>query len=611
MKDPLKKLSNLGIDIGKEDKSKLTLDEIKAELKKLTDVENATGFLYFLVMYVHVSHPSRGSVSLKEEIYKWQWEASQDFIQHVQIISLKSRQIGYSTIVGAYALWRALFYKSQEIAIVSLGQRESTSFLKRIKFIYDHLPRWMQAKTSEFQKTSITFEHNNSTITSLPNTEDPARGESLSLLIADEFSAFKNPKGFLAAAIPAVSAGMMTPFSNQTLPSQFFIISTLPRNPLNNEYLRLLHLAQGDTDSEYHLIDPTVEDIPQYQDETWHKKQRESLGERLYLIEIKKQEVYDIETALLPASVLKKLEPKNPIRVDFLLNDDVDEEGYVKDFNKMIMIKDDFDPEYNYIKGLWIWEDPLPDVEYIALCDLATGRGSDWSVVQVFKLENYEQVAEYKGKANLEQYKDIIWTITKFYNNAKLSIEKQGLGEAAVSYFADTLNYENLYWHKKSKKKIDPGFNMSSSTRNNGIALFASVMTKGELIINSVRAINEIRSFGYTKTGRIQGIGSHDDLVMPIIQLCFLINEGFAATDKMIQEQLVFGQLIRDIDEKEKIKEEEKQKPGYKTIKYWEDKFDVQLDEDSRDFLRMCEQSGVSIPMAMMEAMGRSHNDEF
>lgn len=593
MVDPVKKFLKefKHVEPGPDDKFKLTLPDVKKELKKITDVERHTGFLYFLIFYAQVSHPSRGRVYLREELYNWQWQAAQEFLKHTQIISLKSRQIGYSTIVGAYALWRALFFPSQEIAIISLGQRESTSFLKRIKFIYDHLPVWMKAKTSEFAKTSVTFESNNSSIVSLPNTEDPARGESLSLLIADEFSAFKNQQAFLGAAIPTTAAGMTTPFSNTALPSQFFIISTLPRNPMNNEYLRILHGAQENKDSEYFLIDPTNEDIPHYQDENWHKKQRESLGERLYLIEICKQEVYDIENSLVPAGVLKKLIHKNPIRVDFLKPDDVDDEGYYKDFNKMLVLKDNFDPEFNYVKGLWVWEDPIPEMQYCLVADVGTGKADDWSAFHVFRLDNFNQVMEFKGKPNLEQYKQIIEQVVTYYNMAKLSIERTGLGEGVVSYFADTLMYENLYWHQQSKHVVKAGFPMSITLRATGISLFAGLMTKGLLQLNSVRTINEIRGFGYTKTGRIQGINTPDDLVLPLCQLAFLIEIGWAASDKIAQQHLIFGHLVEEAEEQEKKEEENK------TIKYFEENFDSELDEESKDFLRMATAAGVALPI--------------
>jgi len=599
MVDPVKRLEKeFGLKIPKNP-NKLTLNEIKEELRKIKDVENSTGFLYFLIAFVKVSHPALGAVSLREEMYNWQWNAALDYIKNKKIVSLKSRQVGYSTITGAYALWRALFFKAQEVGIVSIGQRESTSFLKRVKFIYDHLPKWMQAKTSEFAKTTISFADSSSSIVSLPNTKDPARGESLSLLIADEFGAFEHPKAFLAAATPATSAGMLIDFSNKSLPSQLFIISTLPSNPIDNEYLRILHNAQEDRESQYHLVDVTTDDIPHYQSEEWHKSQLEDLGSRLYKLEILKQEVYDIEDSLIPGSILALLEASEPIRVDFLRPEDVNEEGYYKDINTLVYMEDDFDSAYNYIRGLWIWEDPQPGVEYAVTVDVATGKAGDFSAIQIFRLDNLEQVAEFQGKPNLEQYKHIIEIITMYYNKAKLSIEKTGLGESIVSYFDDTLMYENLYYHRKSKHKVTPGFPMSTGTRGTAISVFASLMTKQEFIIHSIRTINEVRAFGYSKAGRVKGIGTNDDLAMALVQLAYLVHIGWAVSDNAVQQQLVFGQLI-DIEEDEKEKAEKDEKMS-KTLKYFQKNFDhIEFSDEDEEMMKMFEAMNVTVPIDMI-----------
>jgi hypothetical protein len=575
-----------------KDLNNLTLDEIKIELKKLTDVVNATGFLYFLEQYVYVSHPSGIAIRMRDHLFKWQREAAKDFLQHTNIISLKQRQVGFSTIVSSYALWRALFFTGQYITIISLSLRDSTEVLRRTKLTYDYLPAWLKQETSEFARTAMEFKHNGSKIQSLPNTKNPARGLSASVIILDEFAGFERAKDVLAAAIPALSAGTNIPFTNQTIPAQLFVVSTLPQNPVENEYLRLLHQAQERQDSKFHLIEVDTSDISQYQSEAWHKEMLEVLGPRIYQIEILAQEVYDIENSFLNNNILEDLKHINPIRVDFLHPQDVDEEGYMKDMVHMPFLKNEFDADFHYIKGLWIFEDPIDTEEYAVICDVSSGRAEDYSTMQIFKLSNGEQVAEYKGKPDLEQFKHIIWMTTQYYNNAKLSIECNGLGQGVVDYFSETLNYENLYWHQHSKHKIKPGFPMTPSTRSNALAMFASIMGRKELKINSVRTINEVRTFGYTRQGRLEGISGTDDLVMALAQLCYLINSGWACTTKVSQQHLVFGQLIEEV-----IEDKKNEKPKIPTLKYFEEHFDVEISDEDREFLETARAMGYGVPL--------------
>jgi len=575
-----------------KDLNNLTLDEIKIELRKLTDIVNGTGFLYFLENYAYVSHPSGVAIRLRDNIFKWQREAAQDFLKYTNIISLKQRQVGFSTIVSSYALWRALFFTGQYITIISLSLRDSTEVLRRTKLTYDYLPSWLKQETSEFARTAMEFKHNGSKIQSLPNTKNPARGLSASVIILDEFAGFERAKDVLAAAIPALSAGTNIPFTNQTMPAQLFVVSTLPQNPVENEYLRLLHQAQERQDSKFHLIEVDTSDISQYQSEKWHKEMLEVLGPRIYQIEILAQEVYDIENSFLNTNVLENLKNKNPIRVDFLYPDDVDGEGYMKDMIHMPFLKNEFDENFHYLKGLWVFEDPIPREEYAIICDVSSGRADDFSTMQIFKLSNMEQVAEFKGKPDLEQFRKMIWMVTQFYNMAKLSIERTGLGQGVVDYFSETLNYENLYWHRHSKHKIEPGFPMSTAVRPNCLAMFASIMSRGELTINSILTIIEIRTFGYTRQGRLQGIAGTDDLVMALAQFCYLVNSGWACTDKTSQQHLVFGQLIEEV-----LEDKKNEKSKIPTLKYFEENFDIEVDNDTREFLETARSMGYGVPL--------------
>jgi len=567
-----------------EQQEGMTLDLAKEEMKKITNVVDGTGFAYFFLEYCRVSHPTRGSIVIKDDAYKWQVNAAVDFLKNRYIVSLKSRQVAFSTTVGAYALWRALFFDSQRIVVISKNQRDSTTFLERIKFIYEHLPVWLKQATSEFAKTSVTFAHNFSKITSLPNKGDPAQGESLSLLITDEFASYQDSQAILSAATPALSAGALTEFSNDCLPSQFFVISTLPRkNVVNNDYLRILHGAQDNPNSKFKLIEVEVDDIPHYRSKSWHLEMLETLGTRGYKIEVCKQEVYETEHSLIEGYILQGLETKNPIRVDFLNPEDVTQEGYYKDLNTFIKMKNNWDPEYKYLKGLWIWEDPDPEQEYCIVADVAGGEADDYCAFHVFDLTTNTQVAEYKGKVNTEQYKEVLLTICEHYNNAKLSVERNGLGINVCQYFGDTINYENFYWHQKTKKTFVSGFPMYEPIRSHCIAFLENYLTKKEIHIQSIRTVNELRNFGMTSRGKIKAISGNDDLVMALCQFCYLQQINWAVSDNMMINDNLLGMSF----------DEEEEKEGKKSYKYWEDEFD--LSERDQETLRIARATGSSV----------------
>ena len=48
----------------------ITVLQAKEELQKIKDVVNGTGFLYFALNYVQVSHPTKGCVNWRGEMYE-------------------------------------------------------------------------------------------------------------------------------------------------------------------------------------------------------------------------------------------------------------------------------------------------------------------------------------------------------------------------------------------------------------------------------------------------------------------------------------------------------------------------------------------------------------
>ncbi len=83
--------------------SQLNLREIiKQEYKKC--IEDP---IYFMKKYVKIQHPIRGTVGF--ELYPFQEEALQNFVDNQLNIVLKSRQMGISTLTAAYSLWLMTF----------------------------------------------------------------------------------------------------------------------------------------------------------------------------------------------------------------------------------------------------------------------------------------------------------------------------------------------------------------------------------------------------------------------------------------------------------------------------------------------------------------------
>ena len=68
---------------------------------------------YFMRRYVYIQHPVRGRILF--ELYPFQEDVLRLFRDSENIIVLKSRQLGISTLAAGFSLWLMLFHRDKEV----------------------------------------------------------------------------------------------------------------------------------------------------------------------------------------------------------------------------------------------------------------------------------------------------------------------------------------------------------------------------------------------------------------------------------------------------------------------------------------------------------------
>ena len=139
--------------------------------------------MYFMKKYVKIQHQTRGIIPF--ELYPFQEETLQDFIDHDRNIVLKSRQMGISTLVSAYALWTMIFNPGKNVLILSTVQNTSKEIVSKIRLANNNLPSWLKVPTVEDNRLSLKFK-NESRVLAASSAADSARGFSSYLLVMDE-----------------------------------------------------------------------------------------------------------------------------------------------------------------------------------------------------------------------------------------------------------------------------------------------------------------------------------------------------------------------------------------------------------------------------------------
>jgi phage FluMu gp28-like protein len=149
----------------------------------------------------------QGHHTIKQQLYKYQKDFIKTVDQHNFIIINKSRQLGLSTLLAAYALYQAIFLE-QTILIVSPSERQSIHMMNYIKEFYHIIAKRLQLEEPVSTRKEIRFAGGGE-IYSLPNSPNTVRGFRAHIIIFDEYAHFLNntDKETLEAVWPSISRG--------------------------------------------------------------------------------------------------------------------------------------------------------------------------------------------------------------------------------------------------------------------------------------------------------------------------------------------------------------------------------------------------------------------
>jgi len=139
---------------------------------------------YFIKKYIKISHPTKGLV--KFDLYPFQEDCLDAYLDHKKVIVNKSRQLGLSTVSAAYALWMALFHRERNILVVATKLDVAKNFIRKVRANLAGLPDWLIIPKITGESVKYLQFSNGSQIKATPTSQDVGRSEALSLLIIDE-----------------------------------------------------------------------------------------------------------------------------------------------------------------------------------------------------------------------------------------------------------------------------------------------------------------------------------------------------------------------------------------------------------------------------------------
>jgi hypothetical protein len=470
-----------------------------------------------------------------------------------------------------------MFHPHKTILIVSRRNEDAMGFLRdHIVFLYEHLPPWMKEvwKPVKQNEHEIIFP-NGSRIQSLTSHPEVLRSNASSLNIIDEAAFITGMDTMWAAGWPTLQHG-----------GNVIVISTT--NGIGNWYWSTWTDAEAgvngfnpimvnwwDMDWEIEYRDPLSRDwkriaprdaIRKCTDKheigkfgpywsPWLQEQYNALQEQgdswKFDQEILASFVGSGNT-VLSKEVLAHIqttvkEPAQKVRGYQTYVHPVS--GIVEDLN--------FDFHNDPDQGLWVWKKPVTATPmkrrggvvvdqgskahaYVMGVDIATGKGRDFSAIEVFDVDTMEQVAEFMARCLPRELIKYIDRIGRWYNCALAVVERNNGGDTLI----DSLRYDVMYPRIWRKKEVNdkPTVGNSNNQRALKVAQYgfatsmASKPTLNKFLIDfisdkedegykivSARLLKQLQTYvrkrdrtgrDTNKTEAEDGAGNYDDLVI-------------------------------------------------------------------------------------------------
>jgi hypothetical protein len=477
-----------------------TLEELLDEHKfrqcrgpdKASTDELLEAFSYFCSNYVYIKHPSQGKIKLN--LRDAQKEAVRAWIDKRYTIVLKSRQIGFSTLAATYAFWVAYFWPDRFVVMLSKTEREATKLLSKSKYLYKHLPEWLKRRGPELVSNNVlkmVFD-NDSLIESLPSANDPARGESVFLVIIDEMAFLPNPEEAWAAIEPIADVG-----------GRVICLSTAKGE--GNIFYNLWQGSQTGTNRFTGIFFPWSANSDRGQD--WYDAQAKELADwQLHQEYPSNPEEAFIRSGrpVFDLDGLHRMETSKP------------DQGYLKQLTSGVN-------SYIFEKSggaLNIWHLPVHGTVYAIGADVAEGlaRG-DFSSAHVIDAKSGVVVALWHGHIDPDKFGEILFGLGHFYNAALIGVESNNHGLTTLTSLYKA-NYPNIYRQRRLNQRNAEasetlGWRTTTLSKPLAIDELNANIRDGVIDIRCEYTIAELKTFVRADNGSTHG-SPHDDRVMSL-----------------------------------------------------------------------------------------------
>ena len=415
-----------------------------------------------------------------------------------EVLILKGRQIGSSTIIAGYFFWKSYVSKSPTtFAILSHKLESSKHLLKMHKIFYDNLPQFLQKPLEINNTTQMKFKGSGASILAVSaGAEGGIRSFTCSYLHISEYAFAPNPEELKATALNALNSGQLIIEST----ANYF------NDALHQEWIKA---TRGEA--------------------AWKQLFFPWFTHKEYCLPDKDVQLTDLEEGLkkrfnlTAGQLLWRREKISKIGIDKFKREfpaDLDD-AYSQSGNVYFRQEDFGDVDIVPVEPVeW---NPFIDVDkddaYAIGVDVAAGVDRDYSVIYVVSKKTYNCVAIYRSKQiNPTSLARRIQEIATDYNKALVLVESNNFGNVVLNELRH-LGYYNI-WQQDGKDWVTTFKSKTEMFEN-----LKQIISEGYIRTIDMITYQELRALQVTNTGVIDvpsNMDSHGDsaLAMALSYVC-------------------------------------------------------------------------------------------
>jgi len=476
---------------------------------------------YFIRTYIWIESERDPRGREPFGLWDYQEKALDAYLGNRFVVILKARQLGFTTLAMAYALWQCLFKPRANILLISKSQDSADKNLGMARFMYSFLPEWMKARGPELDGDAAKqmifkfMDGSNNRLKSFAGTKTAGAGETASLVILDEFALMEDPANTYRTIKPTTDAG-----------GKLIIISTARGG--SNLFAKIYREGKRGLNEFHSIFEPWMSSRL-ITEEQYELKKREFVAEPLlFFAEYPSTDDEAFRESGRPRFAWLPAEEECP---DFPYHGQLDEGPAGVDFV--------IDSEMDGYRGPLALVYPPNEIDwnsqFVVAADPSLGVGGDYSAAHVFTMlpDGTPEILAYYHSNTIEpadwaQELDMLGRYFTGVNQpaALMVIENAGgVGVSIIDKLRNQTNYPNLYRYLppvSARRKRAPvfGFPTTKQTKPliiNRLAEWIAPDEAGQCKMLNVheKLREELSTYVRRENGTTAAdVGCHDDMVM-------------------------------------------------------------------------------------------------